>query len=607
MAKPGGREQVVTEPMFPAGTREALMFLATAGIIVPIFHRWRISPVLGFLFAGMALGPFGLGRLVAIYPAIAHYTLNDVDRVAGVAEFGVVFLMFMIGLELSFERLTAMRRLVFGLGPLQVVGSALVLAIVAVALGTSPPVAVVLGGAVALSSTAIVVPVLAERKRLNSGAGRTAFAVLLFQDLAVAPLLFGVTLLTSRAPGNIGLSLLLTLAPAMLGLGVIIVLGRLLLRPLFHHVAAARSTELFMATSLFVVIVTSAITAASGLSMALGAFLAGLLLAETEYRRQIEVTIEPFQGLLLGLFFVSVGAGLDLSRLVADPGRVIALALGSMAIKAALLFVSSLLVRLPLRVAAEVALVLAPGGEFAFVIVNSLLHGGLLDRALGQDLLVAVTLSMIALPFVARLAERVGKSLVRATGPVVPVEQPPEDGEARVIIVGLGRVGRMVSEMLAMHGIPFLAIDDDPSLVARERERGMPIYFGDATRAEFLQKCGLGRARALVVTVSTFRVIEQVVALGRKSRADLVIVARARDAEHAKSLYAHGATDAVPETVEASLQLSEAVLVDVGVPIGLVIASIHEKRDEFRKLLHIEPGSGEPRHAIRRHQGVRQI
>ncbi len=581
------------------------MFLATAGIVVPIFHRLRMSPVLGFIFAGMALGPFGLGRLVAAYPSLAHYTLNDVERFSGVAEFGVVFLMFMIGLELSLERLTAMRRLVFGLGPLQVIGAGLVLALAAVALGTAPPVAVVLGGAVALSSTAIVVPVLAERKRLNSAAGRTAFAVLLFQDLAVAPLLFGVTLLTSHAPGGVGLSLLLTLAPAMLALGVIVVLGRLILRPLFHHVAAARSTELFMAACLFVVIVTSAISAASGLSMALGAFLAGLLLAETEYRRQIEVTIEPFQGLLLGLFFVSVGAGLDLSRLVAEPGRVLALALGSLAIKAALLFVGSLLVRLPLRVAAEVALVLAPGGEFAFVIVNALLRGGLVERGLGQDLLVAVTLTMVAIPFIARLAEKVGKSLVRRTGPVAPVEPPPEDGQARVIIVGLGRVGKMVSEMLAVHNVPFLAIDDDPSLVAREREAGMTIYFGDATRLEFLRRCGLEHARALVVTVSTFRVIEQVVALGRGARDDLVIVARARDAEHARALYEFGATDAVPETVEASLQLSEAVLVDVGVPIGFVIASIHEKRDEFRRMLHSDPSKGEQRHAIRRHQALR--
>ncbi len=587
------------EHLFPTGTRETLLFLATAGIVVPIFQRLRLSPVLGFIFAGTALGPFGLGRLVPSLPWLANVTLSDVDRVSEVAEFGVVFLMFMIGLELSFERLSAMRRLVFGLGPLQVVVSALAIGLVAGLLGVAAPVALMLGAALALSSTAIVVPVLAERKRLNSAAGRTAFAVLLFQDLAVAPLLFGVAILSSHQ-GGIGIGLLLTLAPALLAIAVIAVLGRLVLRPLFHHVAAARSTEFFVAACLFVVIGTSAIAAMSGLSMALGAFMAGLLLAETEYRREIEVTIEPFKGLLLGLFFVSVGAGLDLWRLAYDPGRILAVAAGLVLLKTVILGVLALALRLPRRVAAEVALLLGPGGEFAFLIVGALLSAHLLDPVLGADLLVAVTLTMVATPLIAILAQRLGRRLRRRDEAVVPAEPPPEDGRSRVILVGFGRVGRLVSEMLTVHGIPFLAIDDDPNLVAREREGGTPIYFGDATRPEFLRRCGLDQARALVVTISASRVVELVVAAGRAERADLIVVARARDADHARALYVLGVTDAVPETIEASLQLSEAVLVDVGVPMGHVIASIHEKRDEFRKLLNHVPGGPEDRRAIRR-------
>lgn len=586
-------------PSFPVGTSETLLFLATAGIVVPIFHRLRVSPVLGFIFGGIALGPYGLGRLLAPYPSLRFFWFDDVERVAGVAGFGVVFLLFMIGLELSFERLSTMRRLVFGLGSLQVLVSGGVLGLIGVRLGLQPPVALMVGGALALSSTAIVLPVLAERKRLNSSAGRTAFAVLLLQDLAVAPLLFGVTLLSSREPGGLTLGLLLSLAPAVVALAAIVVLGRWILRPLFQHVAAARSTELFMAASLFVVIATSAVAAASGLSMALGAFLAGLLLAETEYRRQIEVTIEPFQGLLLGLFFVSVGVGLDLSRIGADPLRVLALALGLMAVKSVLLLGATRIVRVPFRVGAEVALLLGPGGEFAFVIVTALLQAGLMDRVLGQDLLVAVTLTMIATPGLVLVAERVGRSLRRAAAPV-PAEPPPGDGRARVIIVGFGRVGRLVSEMLTEHRLPFLAIDDDPALVAREREAGTPIYFGDATRPDFLQRCGLAEAKALVVTLNATRIVEQVVAVGRGSRQDLTIVARAHDAAHAQTLYAMGVTDAVPETIEASLQLSEAVLVDVGVPLGLVIASIHEKRDAFRRTLNRTSDSAPARHAIRR-------
>ena len=588
-------------PSFPAGTRETLVFLATAGIVVPVFHRLRISPVLGFILAGVVLGPFGLGGLLTPYPALSGFALNDVDRVSGVAAFGVVFLLFMIGLELSLERLTAMRRLVFGLGSLQVGASALALGGVAMALSVSVPVAMVLGGALALSSTAIVLPVMAERKRLNSGAGRTAFAVLLLQDLAVAPMLVGVTLLSSREPGGLGVSFLLTLAPTLVALAAIVGLGRLVLRPLFHHVAAARSTELFMAACLFVVIVTGAIAAASGLSMALGAFLAGLLLAETEYRRQIEVTIQPFQGLLLGLFFVSVGAGLDLSRLVAEPGRVLLFAVGLVTIKSLILLVAGRIVRLPWRIAAEVALLLGPGGEFAFVIVAGLTQSGLLAPALAQDVLVAVALTMVATPAIVIGAERVGRRLRRVAEPAAPAEPPPDDGRPRVIIVGFGRVGRLVSEMLTVHAMPFLAIDDDPALVAREREKGTPIYFGDATRPEFLRRCGLADARALVVTISSYRVVETVVAVGRAERADLTVVARARDAAHAQSLYDLGATDAVPETIEASLQLSEAVLVDVGVPLGYVIASIHEKRDEFRRMLNTNPDRTRPeRHAVRR-------
>ncbi len=581
---------------FPAGTREALLFLATAGLVVPVFHRLRISPVLGFIFAGIALGPFGIGRLVPHLPIIANIALTDLEHVNGIAEFGVVFLLFMIGLELSFERLSAMRRLVFGLGPLQVGLSGLALGAAGLALGVAAPVAAVLGGALALSSTAVVLPVLAERKRLNSGAGRTAFAVLLFQDLAVAPLLFGVTVLESQGGG---LGLLLTLALAVLGLAAIVGLGRVVLRPLFHHVAAARSTELFMAASLLVVIGTGAIAAATGLSMGLGAFIAGLLLAETEYRREIEVTIEPFKGLLLGLFFVSIGADLDLSRILSDPGRIAAFAWGLLAIKTVILAGGALALRLPRRVSAEVALLLGPGGEFAFVVVTALLGARLLDPAIGQELLVAVTLTMIAIPGIAPVAERLGRRLRRPDEVLLAAEPPPEDGEARVIIVGYGRVGQLVAAMLRVHDIPFMAIDDDAALVARERRAGTPIYFGDATRPDFLRRCGLERARALVVTLNAFRVVGQMVAVGRAQRADLVVVARARDAEHARVLYDMGATDAVPETIEASLQLSEAVLVDVGVPMGLVIASIHEKRDEFRAMLNAVPGSRGRRRAIR--------
>ncbi len=581
----------------PDGTREMLLFLGTAGIAVPLFHRLRVSPVLGFLIAGVALGPYGLGWLARAVPALSALSIGDARRLDDIAELGVVFLLFMVGLELSFERLSRLRRLVFGFGALQLALSAAVIAVPAALLGLTPAAAIVLGLALALSSTAVTVPVLAERRHLNSSAGRTVFSVLLFQDLAVAPLLFTVTALSSPRDAGLSVALLVTLGPAALALALIVFLGRLVLRPLFHVVAAAKSTEFFMAACLLVVIGTGAVAVQGGLSMSLGAFLAGLLLAETEFRREIEVTIEPFKGLLLGLFFVSIGFGLDLGAVAARPELIAALCFGVVALKALIVYGLARLFRLPRGVSGEVALLLGPSGEFAFVLVAQAAAAGLLPGPVAHVTTVAVTLTMMLIPLLARVGQRLGR---RPAAAPVPAEPPPDDGEARVIIVGYGRVGRLVGEMVALHGLPFIAVDGDARLVRRERDAGSPVYYGDARRHDFLEKCGLGVARGLVVTLNDPRVAEEVVEAARAERADLTVVARARDAEHARRLYDLGATDAVPETIEASLQLSEAALVDMGVAAGFVIASVHEKRDEFRRLLNEKRPDGRERRAIRR-------
>jgi CPA2 family monovalent cation:H+ antiporter-2 len=585
----------VNAPLDLSFYKETLLFLVTAGIVAPLFFRLRISPVLGFLLAGVALGPFGLGRLIARAPWLDALALTNVDAIDRVAAFGVVFLLFMMGLELSFERLTRMRRLVFGLGAAQVGCSTLLLGAIAFALDQPPAAALVIGAALSLSSTAIIIPVLAERKRLNLAAGRVSFAILLFQDLAVAPLLFMVTMLVGGQKNGLGLGLALTIAPATLALTGLIVLGRRVLRPLFHSVAMTKSTEFFMAACLLVVLGTGLIAAVSGLSMALGAFIAGLLLAETEYRREIEVTIEPFKGLLLGLFFVAVGAELDLSLLFASPGPVLMIAGAFVLAKALALLILGRVFRLPTRAAREVALLLGPGGEFAFVMIGAAVAGELVAPKVGQTILVAVTLTMLATPALARLGEFLaGRAPAPSLSPEA-LESPPEDDAHRVIIVGYGRVGALIGEMLDRHKIPYIAVDADANLIARERRAGKPIFFGDATRPEFLRRCGIETARALVVTMDAPRANEAVVEAARTLRADLTLVARARDAAHAKTLYDLGVTDAVPETIEASLQLSEAVLVDIGVPMGIVIASIHDKRDEYRKILVASGAPARPR------------
>ena len=566
--------------------QEPILFLATAGIVVPVFHRLKISPVLGFLAAGALLGPYGLGRLIPSYPWVDWLTFTNPEGTSRLAEFGVVFLLFTIGIELSWQRLRILRRQVFGFGTLQVVLCALALGLFAFKAVNSITAAALIGIALALSSTAIVLPVLAEQKRLSSAAGRTSFSALLFQDLAVAPILFTIAALDMRQPEATMLSFATAMIQAALALAIIVGLGRLVLRPFFQMVSATKSPELFMAACLLVVIVTSLIAAVSGLSMALGAFIAGILLSETEYRRAVDSTIQPFKGLLLGVFFVSVGMSLDVIKFLEAPVTILAVATFLIATKSVIIFWLSRPFGLSAPEAAETSLLLGPGGEFALVILGASMAAGLIPTEVGQSLLLVTTLTMVAIPFLARLGRRLSRELERNRPVSAEAAVPPPPEEAgRVIVAGYGRVGQLVGDMLQRHKVPYLAIDMDPVRVAEERRAGKPVFFGDGAHAGFLRACGIEQARALVITLDTPSAIEAVVTAARQERPDITIVSRARDARHAAQLYELGVDDAVPETIEASLQLSEAVLSDIGVPMGLVIASIHERRDEFRTIL----------------------
>ena len=588
----------------PAGSyKEAILFLVTAGVVVPLFHRLRISPVLGFIGAGALLGPFGLGRFAESHHWVSTFTIANRAEIAHLAEFGVIFLMFMIGVELSWERLRTLRRLVFGLGSIQVLASSIVIGTILMVLSVPMAAAIIVGLALALSSTAIVLPVLADQKRLNTPAGRASFAVLLFQDLAVAPVLFAIAVLGRNDGAHVGGALALALGQAAVAIVVIVVVGRLALRPLFQLVARTRSPELFMAACLLVIIGTAVTAAAAGLSMTLGAFVAGLLLAETEYRRAIEATIDPFKGLLLGVFFVSVGMNLDPAQLMSAPGAVLGLALALMLIKGAVIVAAARFLKLSKAVAIEAALLLGPGGEFAFVLIGGALAGGLVPEEVGQAALIVTTVTMIAIPALAVLGRRLGKRFTTAHLGRARAEPVPDRQQNRVIIAGYGRVGRLVGEMLARHKIPYIALDADAARVSEHRRLGNPVYFGDSANPELLRRCDIASARALVVTLDNPDAVEAVVEAARAERRDITIVARARDARHATALYEMGVDDAVPETIEASLQLSEAVLVDVGVPMGLVIASIHERRDEYRAMLRKKETEVRPAFRSRRTVG----
>ena len=567
-----------------AAYSDALVVLGTAGVVVPILRRFGLSPVLGYLGAGAVLGPLGLGSLTGRFPALFWFSISDAQNVSGIAELGIVFLLFLIGLELSFQRLAAMRRLVIGLGGSQVLLTSAVIAGVAVAIWKNPQEAIVLGASLSLSSTAIVLELLSNQERLTTSVGRASFSVLLAQDLAVIPILLFVSILAGQSGRSVFASLATALLQAAIAVTVIVVFGRVLLRPLFRLVATARSSEVFIAAVLFVIVAAGVIADQARLSMALGAFVAGLLLAETEYRKAIEATVAPFKGLLLGLFFFTVGMGVDLRELLHEPVLLLASVAGLIAVKSLLLIGLGRLFRLSWPVAVETGLLLGPGGEFAFVGIGMAAAAGLIDAALASFALAVTSVTMALTPILSFAARQIVR-LAWRKGVDPELAARPAGGERHAIVVGYGRVGKVVCGLLREHGISYIAADSDAATVSRDRRAQHEVYYGDAADPRFLESCGLARAAGVIITIHSANIIDQVVAHVRAMRPDVLIVSRARDADHARHLYKLGATDAVPETIEASLQLSEAALVGLGVATGPAIASIHEKRDEIRHSL----------------------
>ena len=564
---------------------DALVVLGTAGVVVPVARRLGITPVLAYLGAGALVGPFGLGSLIKSAPILHWFTVVDAKNVEGFAELGIVFLLFLIGLELSYGRLMAMRRLVFGLGILQVLLTTVVLAGFAVLAGYEPGVAMIVGTNLSLSSTAIVLELLSSQGRLTTSVGRASFSVLLAQDLSVIPILLFISILGSGSDGSVLASLIKALVQAVVALTIIAAVGRLVLRPLFRLVATVRSSELFIAAVLFVIIGAGVIANQAGVSMALGAFVAGLLLAETEYVKAIEATVEPFKGLLLGIFFFTLGMNIDFRELVRGPGWLLLAVLALLGTKAAIMIALAKAFRLSWIAAVEIGLLLGPGGEFAFVGIGTAMALGLIDPHTSRLALAVTSVTMALTPILSIAARRLA-SMFALNKPGAPeLTARPVGGEKHAIVVGYGRVGKVVCALLEKHSIAYIAADSDAPTVSRDRREGHKVYYGDAADPGFLQSCGLMEATGVIITIHVGETIDDVVEHVRALRPDILIVSRARDAEHASHLYTIGATDAVPETIEASLQLSEASLVGLGVATGAAIASIHEKRDEFRSAL----------------------
>lgn len=565
------------EEFSTSGLSDALVILGAAGIVIPAFARIRISPVIGFILIGLLVGPSGLGSMSGDYPWLNYLTISNVDAIEPFAEFGITLLLFSIGLELSFKRLWGMRRLVFGVGAAELFVSAGLLALVVQLGGQSWGGSLALGLALALSSTAIVLPLVGT----TSPVGRSALGMLLFEDVAIVPIIF---LLGAMAPhavaGGVG-GLAGTLALGILTILVMLVLGRTLLPRLFAQAARTKSPELFLSASLLVIIAASLATTAAGLSPVMGALLAGILIAETDYHSEVEVITAPFRGLALGVFLITVGMSVNLADVVADWMNVVGAVVVVVLLKAA---VTATLLRLEGArgaVAAETGVLMASPSETTLIVLGAASAAQLISIETAAFWQVVTAIGLTITPLLGQLGRFAGRR-VDTGGDDVPPIAPGETAPAAVII-GFGRVGRLVAEMLKTHGRSYVAVDSNIDTVAGARAEGFTILFGDVSRPELVDRLNLGHASALILTmddpVLTVRLTKKV----RSWCPGLTIVARARDANHAAELYRAGVTDAVPETLESSLQLSEAVLVDLGIAMGPVIASIHEKRAELRR------------------------
>ncbi len=566
--------------------RELLIVLGTAGVVVPLFGKMRFGVVPGFLLAGLLLGPGGLGRFVGEVPWLSYITFSSPERVRPIAELGVIFLLFLIGLEFSFDRLWAMRRYVLGVGSLQVVISAAAILGIALLIGLDLSGAVVLGLALALSSTAIVTQVLIEAHRFALPVGRLVLSVLVFQDLMVVPILIVVGLLGGAGSGEAEFSF----ASAALAVAVVagIVLGgRVLQRPLMRLTAGTGSRELVIAIALFLAIGASVLTAYVGLSPALGAFLAGLLLGETEYRHQIEVDIEPFKGLLLGLFFMTVGMSLNVAAITIGPLAFVAAVVTLVLLKGAVMIAVARAFGVDLAVAVEAGFLLAGAGEFAFVVFTLAREEALVAPGLLQFLVSVSALSMFVVPFLGGLGQRLAKVLAARRDGRAHGAGPREAHELsdHVVIGGFGRVGEMVARLLTEERIPWVAVDLDAGFVATAHAAGRPVFYGDASRREILERVGGARARAFVVTTDAPGATEGMVAAIRRAWPNAAIHARARDSAHAEHLVSLGVTAVTPETLEASLQLARGLLMRIGLPEDAADSRIATLRQqEMRKI-----------------------
>jgi monovalent cation:proton antiporter-2 (CPA2) family protein len=549
---------------------QVAVLLTAAVVAVSLFRLMKQSSILGFLAAGLVIGPWGL-RLI-----------TDVSSILNASEFGVVLLLFVIGLELQPTRLWVMRRTVFGLGSAQVLSCSVILGCAAWSWGLPPMAAAVVGFGLSLSSTPLVLQVLAERQQLKTQYGRAAFGILLFQDLAVLPMLAVLPLMSPLATTPSG-SPWVALVKLVAVIAIVTVGGRVVLRPALRVVARVRVTEVFTAAALLVVIATALLVNQVGLSMALGAFLAGVVLADSEFRHELEADIEPFKGLLLGLFFIAVGMSANVGLLSAEPLQVIAATAGFLALKIMVVAAVGRLTRHAALASWRMGFTLPAGGEFAFVLFALAARQRILDAHMADFLVLVVTLSMMVAPLILALHDRVRRALVSAQ-PGKPFDTIDES-DNRVIIAGFGRVGQIVSRVLRARHIKFTALDSSQTHVDFVRRFGNRIYYGDASRLDLLRAAGAETAELFVLAIDDVDASVRTAELVRTHFPELKIFARARNRQHAFALMDHNVDYIIRETYGSSLELAEAVLTRLGDAPAVARAAVRKFRKHDEKTL----------------------
>lgn len=562
------------------GINNALVILGAAGIVIPAFARFRITPIIGFILVGILVGPMGLGALSSEYEWLKWVTIDESEEIRQIGEYGIILLLFSIGLELSFKRLWSMRRLVFGVGAAELLGSGIIIGLALSMFGYSPAAAYGIGIALALSSTALVLPISGTK----SAVGQSALAMLLFEDVAIVPIIFILGAMAPHAASEGWGGIFSTLWQGAAVIIAMLVLGRFFLPRLFGQAARTKSPEVFLAASLLVVILSSLATGAVGLSPIVGALIAGLLIAETDYQSEVEIMTAPFRGLALGVFLISIGMQIDLEFVADNLAALLGAITGVILVKS--LVTAGLLKLAGARTgtATEAGVLMSSPSETTLIVLSAASAAQLISPDKANFWQVATAIGLTITPILARIGHDMARRIeMRGSGDAV--SKSMDENEERTVIIGFGRVGRLIADMLKAHDQPYVAVESDIDAVAAGLRDDYAVLFGDISRPEALDKLKLGRAKALILTMDEPVLAERIVKRVRGWLPHIKIVARARDAEHAARLYKAGASDAVPETLESSLQLAEAVLVDLGVPMGPVIASIHDKRDEFRKII----------------------